>query len=102
MFWVGGASGFSRDKTDAERQVGEDLQLALGSQDGRWDLTKKLHNRDHLQITLQILRANATHHTFTHLRRTSPMCGTVGDCGVVSHIHQFHHARGNVCCLSSM
>jgi hypothetical protein len=71
MFGFGGVSGFSRDKTDAEREVGEDLQRALDSQDGRWDLTGQLHNRDHLQIALQILRANATHHTFTHLRRTS-------------------------------
>jgi hypothetical protein len=71
MFGFWGASSFSRDKTEAERELDQDLQRELGNHAGRWDLTGKLLNRDHLQITLQILRANATQNTFTRLRRTS-------------------------------
>jgi hypothetical protein len=73
MFGFGGALCFSCDQTEVVRQVGEDLQRALDHKNGCWNLTQKLHNRNHLQITLQILHTDATHNMFTHLRRT-PRC----------------------------
>ncbi len=70
MFGFGGASGLSRDKTEAQRELGLDFQRVL-SESGCWDLTGKLKNREHLHMFLQILRANSSQHAFSRLRRTS-------------------------------